>query len=138
MKPFGAVIVLGLLLLAPVSAKADRNWYGWSNGSRYGWNSYGWSSYGRNSYNRYGRHSFGRDFEIQQGIRNGRLSNAEVRDLIDKKRDLKRRQDQYWSDGRLTKGERNDLKKDYRDYYKDLNHQLNDGERGRGGGFFGW
>ena len=63
------------------------------------------------------------------GIKSGRLSNNEVRDLRRDQFELQRKERTYWSDGYLSRNEREDLKDTRQDFYDDLRHELKDGER---------
>lgn len=66
---------------------------------------------------------------ISSGIHSGRLSNDEVRELRRDQYEIQQKQRAYYSDGYLSRSERQDLQDARDDYYKDLNHELNDGER---------
>lgn len=117
-----------------------------NNGDRYGnsgWNHYRNSGYSNgysngygngynNGYYNNGNRGFGqsRDAdEIRYGIRSGQLSNREVRELADRRRQIEMEAASYRADGRLTPRERNEIREDYRDYREKLDHELNDGER---------
>jgi len=76
----------------------------------------------------YGNQSFMHN-PLARGVQSGRLSRDEVRDLNRNAVELQHKKRGYLADGRLTRWERADLQDDQRDYYKDLQHQLNDGER---------
>jgi len=135
------ILVVGALTLLPSLARADRDdYYGRRDYSRPDWAANNWqrpeSNY-RYNYN-YGQERYRGDPVIQQGIASGRLSQAEVRDLREKKRDLEEERREFLADGYLSKNERKDLEKDYRKYNKDVNHELNDGERASPRGFFHW
>jgi hypothetical protein len=66
---------------------------------------------------------------IQRGIQSGRLSRDEARELERDQYQLQAKQRAYLADGIVTKREREDLDDARHDFYKDLNHELNDGER---------
>lgn len=112
--------------------------FGHSNYGNYGNHGYGYSNFGRNSYR--SNYNSPYDGAIWNGIRTGRLSNDEVRELREDQRELREKEIAYRSDGRLTQRERNDLRDEYNDYKKDLNHELNDGEKRRSysRGFDSW
>lgn len=104
-----------------------------------GWNSGVWSSggWGDTGYGGYGGYGYGgghpgiyrTDNLIRNGIRSGALSRDEVRDIREDQRDIREKEQRYWSDGWLSPRERKDLRGDYRDLNKDIRHNLNDGER---------
>ena len=97
--------------------RADNPWHGRGN------NSYQTYGYG----NGYGS-GLGSD-AIWQGYSSGRLSPREVLELREKAQDVRRQEISYRSDGRLSDRERRDLQGEYQDFYHDLSHELNDGER---------
>ena len=74
---------------------------------------------------RWGRQEFD---PIQQGIRNGELSRAEVRELRQERWNIANKEYAYRRDGQLTEKERKSLRNSWKDYYHDLNHELHDGE----------
>ena len=69
------------------------------------------------------------DSSIRDGIRSGRLSRDEVRELTEEQRNIRAEEVSYRRDGFLSPYERNDLRDDINDYNKKLQHELNDGER---------
>ena len=69
------------------------------------------------------------DYLVQRGVQSGELSRAEVRDIREEQRDIREKEQRYYSDGRLSNREWNDLRGDYKDFDKDIRHNLNDGER---------
>ena len=116
---------------APENAQADswRNRCGtpgrfYSSGQP-GYTSYGYNNSGYKSF--YGNSRL--NGAVQNGIRNGELSWREVREVRRDERELRRKQAAYYSDGYLSRGERRDLRNERRDLYKDLRHNLRDGER---------
>jgi hypothetical protein len=66
---------------------------------------------------------------IAQGINSGRLSQKEARELQRKAFEIHRKERMYLFDGHYSWRERADLKAERHDFYKDLKHELNDGER---------
>jgi hypothetical protein len=133
-KWFGKLLILAAIGI-PAVARAD------DEHSRYG----GW--YERNHWyerqdfqtpNRqwyrhrdrnYGRPFNNIDWRVRNGIRSGRLSDDEIRDLREHENDVRREEARYMSDGYLSRSEMEDLRGDYNSLNRDLQHQLNDGER---------
>ncbi len=72
---------------------------------------------------------------LSRGVQSGALSRAEVRDLREHQRLVRQNEAYYWSDGRLSFRERQQLSEDYLRLRNDLEHQLRDGER-RNAGFY--
>jgi|GEM_PF-3708532 len=74
--------------------------------------------------------SKGRGFDklLAQGIRDGRLSRDEVRELRAQQREIELEKRRYLSDGHINRYERHELHEEYRDLYGDLRHELRDGE----------
>ena len=72
---------------------------------------------------------------LSRGVQSGALSRAEVRDLREHQRLVRQKEAYYWSDGRLSFRERQQLTQDYLRLRHDLEHQLRDGER-RNAGFY--
>ncbi len=66
---------------------------------------------------------------ISYGVKSGRLSRDEVSELYEKSSDIRQKEHAYWSDGYLSKKEREKLSDMRDDYNKDLRHELNDGEK---------
>ena len=93
--------------------------------------SYNWSSqrWGREQPYRYEPHYEG---AVMQGLRSGALTRSEAEELKDRQRDIERTRYSYESDGRLSAYERHNLNEKMRDYERNLNHNLNDGERSYG------
>lgn len=139
--------VTALLLLAPSTALADYKFGGWGNGRgpRWAdsrscdrnprWNQGHYNNgYYNNSWDGYRNSGFGLNQysdQIRYGVRSGQLSNREVRELEERRRQIQLDAAAYRADGRLSNRERNELREDIRDYREKLNHELNDGERRR-------
>lgn len=141
-----------LLMVGATPARADDDHdrghhYGWSHNrqcdddrSDYQWN-WGWHPsrnydyYPRDWYRdrNYGgrdnRWQYGQFEKIREGIRDGRLSQAEVRELSAKEEALRNEIRNDRADGRFTSDEREDIRNSYQHLNKDINHELNDGER---------
>lgn len=66
---------------------------------------------------------------IREGVRDGRLSSAEVNELRQDQREIRQQEARYLQDGRLTQKERESLEDRHSDYRAQLEHELNDGER---------
>ena len=75
---------------------------------------------------------------IHQGIRDGRLSPREQQELWSDQQRINWERARFSSDGRIDPWERQQLRDSRREFYQDLNHELNDGERGYGRGRWGW
>lgn len=65
---------------------------------------------------------------LHDGLRSGRISGREERELRGMRADLLRSEQEYWNDGYLSKREREDLEDRAADLRKAFNHELNDGE----------
>lgn len=118
MKKFHLFAVT-LLFLTPALAHADRNCR----------NDYNPHFRGQNAYHYRNNNYYHQGSGLRNGIYTGQLSRREVADLRDKKRAIQQEAWLYRSDGRFSKGEREDLRRDIADYREDLHHELNDGER---------
>ena len=121
------------LTLIPAFASADfrNNYYQkqhWGSSYRNNYHSDGYNrrGFGNYQYRDSNRYS---DSAIWNGVKSGRLTKNEARELRQDEFQIQRKEAAYRSDGVLTKKERNDLKDERKDFYKDLNHELNDGER---------
>ncbi len=133
MKTIKNIFVFAAMLLLPVaSAHADwRRPYN-NNQKHYNFNNcdsprprfYSYSGSGHFN----NKPIFYANSQIRNGIRNGELSPRETRELRGELFDIKRKENHYWSDGYLSKWERDSLKNEYQDFRHDLKHELNDGE----------
>ncbi len=141
------IFVLGIsLLIFPLSSFADS-----PKGNYQTWNRNTWSGTAQNYGNSWSRdvgnydyrhgyshlrerhriapnYNYGRNL-IARGVRSGELSPKEVRDLQRAKEQLAKKEFAYRRDGRLTDRERDSLQDLREDYYDNLQHNLNDGER---------
>lgn len=95
----------------------DNHWYGYRDYS---------SNY--HPYYGYGYRNYGYD-PIREGVRSGRLSDREARELRRDEWEIREKANAYSADGRITQRERDKLVDAERDFRKDLNHELYDGER---------
>jgi len=129
-------VLLGVLI--PSIANAEWRWGNKHNNQdkcreeRYSGASYGrspllGSSYGNSYSNRFVQRPY--YDQIGYGVRSGQLSYREEAELRNQRANIERERYQYYRDGKLSRGEREDLSSDYREYQKDLNHELNDGEK---------
>ena len=146
-----ALVVFTVFLFGAIPARADYDHDKGSHGrsrnkhcddrhSVYHWN---WGRYAPRGYNYYhtnwhrgrnyygigDRFGYGQFRRIREGIRDGRLSQAEVQELSNKAWSLRQEIRESRGDGWLTSGERQDIRSGYRDLSKDINHELNEGER---------
>jgi hypothetical protein len=134
MKKYRKLVGLFALMFTPGLSVAD-----W-NEKRHGYHEHKWGGGSQKRY-QYERHdswddrywdnyrkpmSSGNSFWY--GVKSGRLSDREVRDLREAQWELRQKEREYWSDGSLSRREQEDLWDSYRDYRKELNHNLNDGE----------
>lgn len=153
MKTSSKVVAMAALVFVPSVAFADfrnkhsdhcsdgRSHYNNSYYYNNGYNSWSYNprpyprprdynSHGYHAYNSSGSgYGYGYDGAIRNGIRNGQLSNAEVRELSDDLRDIHRKEVRYGSDGYISPRERDAIREEYDDFRHDLNHELRDGER---------
>ena len=146
MKSLYKILVASMVVLSPSVAFADFSRHhdddckpsygnhnsgysnGWWNNSGHSYNQYhngNWSKPRPASYGWMGQDNRA----LQYGIRSGKLTKNELRELEKDKRELSRDQARYAADGYLSNGERRELREDYQDYQHDLQHELNDGER---------
>lgn len=66
---------------------------------------------------------------IGQGIRSGQLTRDEVKDLAEEQRDIRQEEQEYKSDGVLTKDERIDLHQDLNQASKNIYEQKHDDQK---------
>lgn len=134
-----ALFSFAVLMLVPAAAKADdgRSHWGWYQHDGSGnWHHNEWSTDDHRFHPRSGEdRRF--DYLIQQGVRNGELSRSEVRDLREHEREVEQEEARDLADGHLSHQEKKQLEKDENGLYRDLDHQLHDGEHA-GGGRRGW
>ncbi len=117
---------------SPFSYRRPYRYPGYGYDNRYdNRNGYNYSLPG----NRYGYSNVPRNYwqmsqnAIERGIRQGNLSQSEVRKLREVQRDIIRKEAAYRRDGRITQNEREELREEYEDFRDELRHQLNDDER---------
>lgn len=72
------------------------------------------------------------DRMIGYGVRSGELSRAEVREIKDRKDELRQDHNRYLRDGYMSHRERQALRQDYRELESDIWHDLNDSRQSRG------
>src|SRR5262249_22589713 len=103
---------------------SDRAYYGWGNRSV--WNGQG----GRFDYVPHYGYGYGSWDEraIRNGIRNGELTDREVRELRNDEAKIARDRARFGADGVISRREQEKLQDDIEDYRHDLHHELNDGE----------
>ena len=135
MKKFLSILAFSLVILPAAIARADFDRDDHHDSDRHDRRDSNWNR-GNNDY--YGDYWYSprykpqyRDSALTQGVRDGRLTPNEVRELQRDKDEIRRDQAKYGADGRLSPRERDELRKDQNEYQKDLNHELNDGERRR-------
>lgn len=63
---------------------------------------------------------------IQQGVRSGALTHAEVHDLREDQRDIHQLERAYKSDGTLTRGERRDLHQELGQASREIHEEKHD------------
>lgn len=143
MKKLARASFITIILAAsslPAAADSHNRYSGWghrdcdnesSRPQHFNGNAYGWQNGHLNSGERFDSFYDQRDRTLQNGIRSGELSRDEVAELTARQREIYREVAAYRADGYLSRGEREDLRKDSRDYQKLLQHELNDGEKGR-------
>ena len=66
---------------------------------------------------------------IRQGVRSGELTRAEAKDLREDRRDIRKEERAYKSDGHLSKVERRDLHHDMNDLSKDIHSAKHDADK---------
>ena len=94
--------------------------------TNYPYNNYNYN-YRPHTYDNYSPKSI-----IREGVQTGRLSDREVADLRDHQREVEQRKDSYLADGKLSWKESQKLQADENSFQKEINHELNDGEKRRG------
>lgn len=66
---------------------------------------------------------------IRQGVRSGELTRAEAKDLREDRREIRKEERAYKSDGHLSKAERRDLHHDMNDLSKDIHSAKHDADK---------
>lgn len=66
---------------------------------------------------------------IRQGVRSGELTRAEAKDLKADRRDIRKEEREYKSDGHLSQAERRDLHKDMNALSKDIHTAKHDADK---------
>lgn len=66
---------------------------------------------------------------IRQGVRSGELTRAEAKDLREDRRDIRKQEREYKSDGHLSKAERKDLHQDMNALSKDIHAAKHDADK---------
>ena len=104
-----------------------------------GWGGRNWGRGNGNSFSGYNSGSpIGYGFQesasnlIRQGVQDGRLSPREQQELWGQARNIRWQEAQFERDGYLSAREREQLEDRREDFYRDLRHELNDGEFRRG------
>jgi hypothetical protein len=65
---------------------------------------------------------------VKQGVRSGQLTKEEVKDLGEERRDIRKEEQEYKSDGEFTKEERKDIHQDLNAASKDIYQEKHDDE----------
>lgn len=66
---------------------------------------------------------------IRHGVKTGELTRAEVKELNQQRREIRREEHAYKADGHLTKDERRDLHHDMNALSKDIYNEKHDAEK---------
>lgn len=66
---------------------------------------------------------------IRQGVHSGQLTRAEAKDLREDRRDIRKEEREYKSDGHLSKAERRDLHKDMNALSKNIHSAKHDADK---------
>lgn len=66
---------------------------------------------------------------IRHGVKTGELTRAEVKELKQQRREIRREEHAYKADGHLTKAERRDLHHDMNALSKDIYNEKHDAEK---------
>lgn len=114
--------------------------YGWENGRHYGWDRGGDRQGGRNvryeGYRYDGRQGGGVDRSqwqqremIERGVRSGRITPVEYRELRAEQRSIRQEERAYRVDGYLSGAERADLRQDLDAALRNIRGEMRDGER---------
>jgi len=114
--------------------------YGWENGRHYGWDRGGYRQGGHNvryeGYRYDGRQGRGIDRSqwqqremIERGVRSGRITPVEYRELRAEQRAIRQEERAYRADGYLSGAERADLRQDLEAALRNIRGEMHDGER---------
>lgn len=131
------MLVPSVALASPRNCPLDRGWErgwhdnGWRGGSwrNDGWNGGRFGGYPQPTGWHNSRFDNRSSWAIENGFRSGELSRSEARELSYREQQLRANEARYARDGFLSAGERRALEEERRDFYHDLKHNLNDGER---------
>lgn len=126
--------------LSPGEIPNPRIRYGYHPYAGSGYDSHGWDKRRDDRYAWHDRDNYHSSWDgghsgdvlggsFYDGLRNGRISRDEERELRDSAADLRRRESDYRRDGRLSDRERDDLEDRQDDLRKKLQHELYDGEK---------
>lgn len=66
---------------------------------------------------------------IQQGVKSGQLTRGEAKELRTERRDIRRTEQAYKSDGVLTKSERKDLRQELNQQSREIYEEKHDAEK---------